>query len=67
MIFDRSVKHFVLMNNKVCLCLLTHPEVVAVAPFVGFEELLLWTFSRKRESHTVDLMKKKKKKKKHVT
>lgn len=33
----------------------THPEVIAVAPFVGFKELLLRTFSRQRESHTVDL------------
>lgn len=33
----------------------THPEVIAVAPFVGLQELLLRTFARQRESHTVDL------------
>lgn len=33
----------------------THPEVIAVAPFVGLQELLLRTFARQRESHAVDL------------
>lgn len=33
----------------------THPEVIAVAPFIGLQQLLLRTLSRQGEGHAVDL------------